>query len=97
MLGRGPTKDPSLFIAPFADDPNFSLHGEDYLAILQRLRQYHHQYGLPARVQFIQLRKQAVWFSAGQRESTQFRQQLFQLDTMEKLWQQCEIFFTKKV
>ncbi len=66
----------------------------DYLAVIKRLIDYHQSYGLPERVQFIQVRKQAVWFSAGFRNSTAFRQKVFQQEDMDELQRECEDFFS---
>jgi tRNA-dihydrouridine synthase B len=96
MMGRGPTKNPFLFLTPFMDNnPVFT--AEDYLEVLKRLMEYHQEYDLPKRVQFIQVRKQAVWFSAGFRNSTAFRQEVFLQTEMDALWGECEKFFCHKL
>jgi len=60
MLGRGPLKDPLLFLSTVAHD----LDVEHYVKIIQRFNDKLNAYYSP-RVAQIQLKKHVVWMSAG--------------------------------
>ncbi len=91
MIGRGCLKNPWIFAqarALRAGEPLTITSA--LLPVLGRLREYLDNY-YPERIMLIQMRKFAMWFSAGFPEASSFRKNLFQatsraetLDTIER-------------
>ncbi len=78
MIGRGCLKNPWIFAqarALRAGEP--ATLNSALLPVLRRLREYLEAY-YPERIMLIQMRKFAMWYSAGFPEASQFRKGLFQ-------------------
>ncbi len=78
MIGRGCLKNPWIFAqarALRAGEP--ATLNSAMLPVLRRLQMYLEDY-YPERIMLIQMRKFAMWYSAGFPEASQFRKSLFQ-------------------
>lgn len=85
MLGRGPLRDPFIFLESFLkaeDQVRFS--GEDYLEIIQKLFDYTVPYVESERTLVVQMRKHIMWFAAGFDGVASFRRGLFEQGDMDK-------------
>lgn len=66
MLGRGPLRDPFIFLNSFSKDPSESpFTPEDYLEIINVYYKLYTEYSDQERSHLIQMRKMIVWFVAG--------------------------------
>jgi len=79
MLGRGPLRDPFIFLKSYDDQNEISFSSVDYWEVLEKLHllltEYH---GADrARVVMIQLRKFIVWYSMGFSYAVEFRERIF--------------------
>jgi len=83
MIGRGCLKNPWLFKQAQGLRHNGpAVRGGDLLGVLARLREHLEEF-YPERLTLIQLRKFALWYSAGYPGSSQFRKNLFQSQDRE--------------
>lgn len=85
MLGRGPLRDPFIFLKTYED-----YHGEvtftpaDYLEIIDRLVGYMEAYTEREKTLLVQVRKHIMWFAAGFGKVAAFRNALFAAKTLEE-------------
>jgi nifR3 family TIM-barrel protein len=79
MIARGALRNPFIFLeglnTPSAKSTQFD--GLDYWEVIQKFYEYVLEAFASEKTQMIQLRKIAVWFSAGFSRATQYRQQAF--------------------
>ena len=61
MLGRGPVRNPFLFLESFDFDNEINFTPKDHLEIIQILNELNHQHAFNERVPAIQLKKHVVW------------------------------------
>jgi nifR3 family TIM-barrel protein len=87
MLGRGPLRDPFIFLTSYLEDPSASPFGAlDYLEIIERYYQYLTEYTDLERSHLIQLRKMIVWFVAGFPGVAEFRGHIFKTQTVQEVF-----------
>jgi len=78
MLGRGPLRDPFIFLTSYLDDPSQSpFTPKNYLEIIHVYYQLLQDYTDKERSHLIQVRKMVVWFVAGFAGAAEFRGKLF--------------------
>jgi tRNA-dihydrouridine synthase B len=94
MLGRGPLRDPFIFLNAFKEpEDNISFDGSDYWEIIQRLFDYQLEYVWHEKTLSVQMRKFIVWMSAGFPGASHFRRDLFTFKTTDEVMKQTESFF----
>ncbi|CAM9871623.1 unnamed protein product [Chrysoparadoxa australica] len=86
MLGRGPLRDPFIFLTSYADDPYAEIFTpKDYLEIIQVYYQLFTKYSDMERTHLIQMRKMIVWFVAGFDGVSEFRGKLFKAQSVQEV------------
>jgi len=94
MLGRGPLRDPFIFLNAFREvGDDISFDGADYWEIIQRLYDYQREYVWHEKTLSVQMRKFIVWMSAGFPGASHFRRDLFSYKTTDEVMKQTETFF----
>lgn len=94
MLGRGPLRDPFIFINAFKQsEDSITFDGPDYWEIIQRLFDYQREYVWHENTLSVQMRKFIVWMSAGFPGASHFRRDLFSFKTTDEVMKQTEHFF----
>lgn len=79
MLGRGPLRDPFIFLTSFLDDPYLSpFTPKDYWEIINVYYKLFTEYSSQERTHLIQMRKMIVWFVAGFDGVSDFRGKVHQ-------------------
>jgi len=94
MLGRGPLRNPFLFLEPYIEENDqFVFTPADYWEVVQR---YHHlleNFVDRERTMIVQLRKLIVWMAAGFPHVAQFRGQLFETQDLQGILKISENYF----
>jgi len=95
MLGRGPLRDPFIFLKSYDLKNEINFHARDYFEVItvldKLLAEYHgEEY---ANSVLIQLRKFILWFSAGYPGSSKFREILFKCQEKADTLSFCKDFF----
>ena len=94
MLGRGPLRDPFIFLQSLSETPAQShFTAADYWEIINRYFDYLSDYTDRERTLLIQMRKMIVWFAAGFTKVAQFRGQIFAAKTLEDVMKVSEDYF----
>ena len=95
MLGRGPLRDPFIFLSSFAleHENHLKFSGRDYLEIINRLFSYQEDYIELEKTLMVQMRKFIVWMSAGFPGASKFRGNLFSYKTIDEVMKSTEEFF----
>ncbi len=84
MLGRGPLRNPFLFLDAFHEDSHSWFGPKDYLEIINRLADYIEDYSNHPRALQVQMRKLIVWFAAGFSRVAKFRGEIFATKTFDE-------------
>lgn len=93
MLGRGPLRDPFIFLNSYSDHPHESLFTpRDYWEIIQVYYHLFTEYSDMERTHLIQLRKMIVWFMAGFDGVSDFRGKLFKAQDVKEVLNLTEDF-----
>ncbi len=93
MLGRGPLRDPFIFLNSFLENPNESpFTPEDYLEIIHVYYQLLTEYSDQERTHLIQMRKMIVWFVAGFDGVSEFRGVIHQTKDLADVFKLTEDF-----
>jgi nifR3 family TIM-barrel protein len=96
MLGRGPLRDPFIFLTSYLDNPSDSpFHALDYLEVIMRYHELLGAYVNKERTHFIQMRKMIVWFLAGFDGVSEFRNVLFTSKNLEEVMSATTLFLTQ--
>ena len=94
MLGRGPLRDPFIFLSSFINEgENINFSGNDYLEVIERLYNYQQDYALNDRIMLTQMKKFIVWMSAGFPGVAKFRGEIFSSKTLDEILEKCVLFF----
>ncbi len=94
MLGRGPLRDPFIFLTSYLDDPSQSPFGpKDFKEIVKAYYQYLQEYTELERSHLIQMRKMIVWFVAGFSKVAEFRGHMFKAQTIDEVFTISNEFF----
>ena len=93
MLGRGPLRDPFIFLTSYLDDPsNSPFTALDYLEVIERYDELLRAYVSKERTHFVQLRKMIVWFLAGFDGISGFRNTLFSSKKVDEVMNETRAF-----
>jgi len=94
MLGRGPLRNPFIFLeALITDEDDISFTPEDYWEVIQRFYAYLEQHTDRERTLMIQMRKHIVWFSAGFQNVAAFRNTIFRTADVQETMKVAEDYF----
>lgn len=95
MLGRGPLRDPFIFLKSYDMENEISFSSLDYLEVLETLHKLLSEYhgADRARVVMIQLRKFIVWFSMGYSHAVEFREKIFKTPDPNETLKMTQDFF----
>lgn len=95
MLGRGPLRNPFIFLESFiAADEEISFGPSDYWEVAQRLLDLLRSHIDKERVLTVQLRKHIVWMAAGFERAASFRNELFQAPDLDETLRMTENYFS---
>lgn len=95
MLGRGPLRNPFLFLEAYRiPSDEFEFSAEDHFEILERLVEYSRPYAHSEHTLLISIRKHLIWMAAGYDKVATFRENVFRTpDLNETLKLAREFFF----
>lgn len=94
MLGRGPLRDPFIFLESYIEEgENISFSPRDYWEITRRLFEYNQMYTDRERTQLVMMRKHVVWFAAGLSNAGQFRNTIFKCPDLQDTMKITEDYF----
>ncbi|MGB0453056.1 MAG: tRNA dihydrouridine synthase [Bacteriovoracaceae bacterium] len=94
MLGRGPLRNPFIFLESNANNSNnVRFDGHDYFELVKRLTSLTAKYSLTERNLMVSMRKYILWFSAGFDGASHFRRDLFQKQELSEILKYTEDFF----
>lgn len=95
MLGRGPLRDPFLFLTPFMEeaDTETTFTAADHFEVIKVLLEYSRPYALNERILTVSLRKHIMWIAAGFNNCGHFRETLFKTPDMNETLKITEDFF----
>ena len=93
MLGRGPLRNPFLFLEGAYPNSTFQFSSDDYWQVIVLFRQLLEDFYSNERIILLQLKKHIAWWSAGNTNSIQFRQQIFTSETIGEVLAKAEDFF----
>lgn len=88
MIGRGCLKNPWIFLE--AQQKNNLTH--DFISLFKILTKHFSVYD--ERIQILQIKKLSAWYSSGYRNSTEFRQKIFQIKEKPALLDNVGEFFS---
>ncbi|MFI5390322.1 MAG: tRNA dihydrouridine synthase [Bacteriovoracales bacterium] len=95
MLGRGPLRDPFIFLKSYDQENEIQFSAKDYLEVIEKLLlllgEYH---GMEReRVVMIQMRKFIVWISMGFSHAVEFRERIFKTPDPKETFKITQDFF----
>ncbi|MBK25588.1 MAG: tRNA dihydrouridine synthase DusB [Halobacteriovorax sp.] len=94
MLGRGPLRNPFIFLDSYLNEGEVSpFTPADYIEITQRLFDYTRSYTDRERTILVQLRKHVVWFAAGFAGAAHFRNEIFKSQGIDETLEITENYF----
>lgn len=94
MLGRGPLRNPFLFLEPYlkeGDDIYFT--PEDHLEVVKKLVDYSRDYAHSDHTLLISIRKHLIWMAAGFNNVSSFRDVIFKTPDLNETLKISEEFF----
>ncbi len=94
MLGRGPLRNPFLFLEPYikADEEIF-FTPEDHLEVIYRLLEYSSEYAHSDHILLVTIRKHLIWLAAGFNNVSYFRDLIFKTPDLNETIKISEEFF----
>lgn len=85
MLGRGPLRDPFIFLESFMNEEDkFYFTPSDYLEVIYKLNDYLEAYCDRERTILVTLRKNIIWMVAGFPHVANFRNLIFKAETTKE-------------
>jgi nifR3 family TIM-barrel protein len=94
MLGRGPLRNPFLFLEPYmlpGDDIFFT--PADHLEVIKKLIEYSHDYAHSDHTLLVSIRKHLIWMAAGFNNVSYFRDVIFKTPDLNETIKISEDFF----
>lgn len=94
MLGRGPLRNPFLFLEAYkrADD-NIEFTPRDHYEVLEKLVDYSRPYAHSDHTLLISIRKHLIWMAAGYDKVATFRENVFRTPDLKETMKMAEDFF----
>lgn len=94
MLGRGPLRNPFLFLEPYLEkDDDLFFTPEDHFEVLMKLIEYSRPYAFTDHTLLISIRKHLIWMAAGFNNVAAFREQVFKTPELSETIKISEDFF----
>jgi tRNA-dihydrouridine synthase B len=94
MLGRGPLRNPFLFLEPYMEPTDdFFFTPEDHFEVLQKLVEYSRDYAHSDHTLLISVRKHLIWMAAGFNNVSTFRDLAFKTPDLDETMKISEEFF----
>ena len=94
MLGRGPIRNPFLFLEPYMNEGDqFYFTPEDHLEVIKKLIEYARIYAHNEHILLISIRKHLIWMAAGFTNVGSFRDTIFKTPDLEDTIKISEDFF----
>lgn len=98
MLGRGPLRNPFLFLEPFLlEREEIFFTPEDHFEVLQKLVEYSRAYAHTDHTLLISIRKHLIWMAAGFNNVSSFRDQIFKTPDLNETMKVSEDFFSNQI
>jgi tRNA-dihydrouridine synthase B len=98
MLGRGPLRNPFLFLEPYIlPSENIFFTPEDHFLVLERLVEYSREYAHTDHTHLISIRKHLIWMAAGFNNVSTFRDLAFKTPTLEETMKISQDFFCNQI
>lgn len=95
MLGRGPLRNPFLFLEPYIlENEEIFFTPEDHLEVIQKLVEYSRNYAHSDQTLLISIRKHLIWMAAGYNNVSHFRDLVFKTPDLNETMKIAEEFFT---
>jgi nifR3 family TIM-barrel protein len=94
MLGRGPLRNPFLFLEPYIlDGENIYFTPEDHLEVMKKLIEYSKDYAHSDHTLLISIRKHLIWMAAGYTNVGAYRDTIFKTPDLDETIKISEEFF----
>ena len=94
MLGRGPLRNPFLFLEPYIEtNEDIFFTALDHYEVLKRLVEYSRAYAYTDQILLVSIRKHLIWMAAGFNNVGQFRDQIYKTPNLEETLKLSEEFF----
>lgn len=94
MLGRGPLRNPFLFLEPYLlDSDDIFFTPEDHLEVIKKLIEYSRDYAHSDHTLLISVRKHLIWMAAGYNNVSYFRDMIFKTPDLNDTIKVSEDFF----
>jgi tRNA-dihydrouridine synthase len=96
MLGRGPLRNPFLFLEPYINEnegEELFFTPEDHLEVIQKLVEYARDYAHSEHTLLISIRKHIIWMAAGFNNVSHFRDLVFKTPDLSETMKISEEFF----
>lgn len=95
MLGRGPLRNPFLFLEPYINESeDLFFTPEDHFEVMQKLVEYTAGYAHSEHTQLISVRKHLIWMAAGYNNVSSFRDLVFKTPELSETMKISEEFFS---
>ena len=97
MLGRGPLRNPFLFLEAYREEnDSIEFTSKDHYEILERLVNYSRDYAHSDHILLISIRKHLIWMAAGYNNVAQFRESVFRTPDLNETLKYAEEFFNSQ-
>ncbi len=94
MLGRGPLRNPFLFLEPYINEgEEIFFTPEDHYEIVKKLVEYSRLYAFTDHTLLVSIRKHIIWLAAGYNNVSYFRDILFKTPELSETLKITEEFF----
>lgn len=95
MLGRGPLRNPFLFLEPYLNEnEEIFFTPEDHFEVIQKLVEYSRNYAHSDHTLLISIRKHLIWMAAGYSNVGHFRDLIFKTPDLTETMKLSEEFFS---
>lgn len=95
MLGRGPLRNPFLFLEPYIKETeDLFFTPEDHFEVMQKLVDYTSAYAHSEHTQLISVRKHLIWMAAGYNNVSSFRDLVFKTPELAETMKISKEFFS---
>jgi tRNA-dihydrouridine synthase B len=94
MLGRGPLRNPFLFLEPYKNENDqIEFTPRDHFEVMQKLVEYSRTYAHSDHNLLISIRKHLIWMAAGFNNVSYFRDLVFKTPDLDETMKLAEEFF----
>lgn len=94
MLGRGPLRNPFLFLEPYMlESDGIFFSPADHLEVIKKLVEYSHDYAHSDHTLLVSIRKHLIWMAAGFNNVSYFRDLIFKTPDLNETMKISEDFF----